>query len=75
MPNLFELASRHTTMLDEVYRQAAKTTVLESGSQWTRPGTNANEILIPKTDMDGLGEYSLCRRLFQSHMGICEIQL
>ncbi len=58
MPNLFELASRHTTLLDEVYRQTAKTNVLESGSQWTRPGTNANEILIPKYGMDGLGEYS-----------------
>lgn len=58
MPNLFELAGKHTTLLDEVYRQAAKTNVLESGSQWTRPGTNANEILIPKYDMDGLGEYS-----------------
>lgn len=58
MPNIFELASRHTTLLDEVYRQESKTNVLESGSQWTRPGKNANEILIPKTDMDGLGEYS-----------------
>lgn len=58
MPNNFELASRHTTMLDDLYRQESKTNILESGSNWTRPGTNANEILIPKYDMDGLGDYS-----------------
>lgn len=58
MPNNFELVSRHTTMLDNLYRQESKTNVLESGSNWTRAGANANEILIPKYDMNGLGDYS-----------------
>jgi len=58
MPNNFELVSRHTTMLDDLYRQESKTNVLESGSNWTRAGANANEILIPKYDMNGLGDYS-----------------
>lgn len=58
MPNNFELVSRHTTMLDDLYRQESKTNVLESGSNWTRAGVNANEILIPKYDMNGLGDYS-----------------
>ena len=58
MPNNFELANRHTTMLDDLYRLESKTNVLESGSNWTRAGANANEILIPKYEIDGLGDYS-----------------
>lgn len=58
MPNKFDLVSKHVTMLDELFRQESKTNVLESSANVVRMGTNANEILIPKYDMDGLGDYS-----------------
>lgn len=58
MPNNFDLVSKHVTLLDEQFRLESKTNVLESGSEIVRMGAKANEILIPKYDLDGLGDYS-----------------
>lgn len=58
MPNNFDLVSKHVTLLDEQYRLEAKTNVLESGAEIVRMGAKANEVLIPKYDLEGLGDYS-----------------
>ena len=57
MANTIELAKKYSGILDKVYKQNAKTAVLEGDSSVTRLGANAHEILIPKMDMDGLGDY------------------
>lgn len=43
--------------MDEVYKAAAKTSVLDGASELVSQGANANELVIPKIDMDGLGDY------------------
>lgn len=44
--------------MDEVYKKASLTTVLNSPSSMVRMGNNAKEIIIPKMDMDGLKNYT-----------------
>lgn len=56
--NTINLAKKYAALLDETYRENAKTAVLESDSSLVREGANANEIVIPKLDMDGLANYS-----------------
>lgn len=58
MPNLISRFKNYVPLLDDVYKAAAKTAVLESDATLARLGANANEIIIPKLDMDGLGNYS-----------------
>lgn len=57
MANVIALAKKYVTLLDEVYKESAKTAVLESDASLAQAGANANEIIIPKLDMDGLGDY------------------
>lgn len=57
MANQIEKFKKYTDLLDEVYKNAAKTAVLESDATLAKQGANANEIIIPKLDMDGLGDY------------------
>ena len=47
-----------TTLLDEVYKAAAKTSVLDGAAELARQGANVDELIIPKLSMDGLGDYS-----------------
>ncbi|MDE6835157.1 MAG: hypothetical protein K2J39_13065 [Ruminococcus sp.] len=58
MPNSIALVKKYVDKLDDVYKLASLTDVLESDASTVRQGTNANEILIPKIDMDGLADYS-----------------
>ena len=58
MANSFTLIHKYIQYLDEVYKQASKTAVLEADPDLVRAGAQANQILIPKIDMDGLGDYS-----------------
>lgn len=58
MANSIALAKKYVPLLDEVYKNSAKTGNLESGSDMVRAGANANEIVLPKIDMDGLADYS-----------------
>ena len=58
MANSIALAKKYSDLLDEVYKQEAKTSVLEAAAGTVRQGSNAHEIMIPKMDMDGLGDYS-----------------
>ena len=47
-----------TGILDEVYKAASLTSVLDGASELVQQGANANELIIPKMSMDGLGDYS-----------------
>ena len=58
MPNSITLAKNYIALLDEVYKLASLTSVLDSNPAGMRRGANANEILIQKLSMDGLADYS-----------------
>lgn len=45
-------------VLDEVYKNASLTAVLDGASELVREGANVNELVIPKMQMDGLADYS-----------------
>ena len=45
-------------LLDAVYKAEAKTAILDTEEELVQAGANANEIIIPMIDMDGLGDYS-----------------
>ena len=58
MANAITLAKQFVPILDEVYKNASLTAVLDGASELARQGANANELIIPKLDMQGLGDYS-----------------
>lgn len=58
MPNSIALFKQYVTLLDEVYKAAALTSVLDGASELAKQGANANELVIPKISMDGLADYS-----------------
>lgn len=57
MANQIAKFKKYVALLDEVYQNESKTAVLESDATLAQAGANANEIVIPKLDMDGLGDY------------------
>ena len=57
MANTIALFKKYVPLLDEVYQNAAITSVLDSDASLAQAGANANEIIIPKISMDGLGDY------------------
>ena len=58
MANSIEFAKNYTGILDEVYQRAAVSNCLNSGGRMVRAGRNAKEILIPKVEVTGLGDYT-----------------
>ena len=52
------VAKQYISALDEVYKLAVRTSVLDSDSSLVREGANAGEICVPKITMDGLADYS-----------------
>lgn len=58
MPNVIELAQKFVPILDEVYKNASLTAKLDGAAELVRAGANANELIIPMLDMQGLGDYS-----------------
>ena len=58
MANSIALRKAYSTLLDEVYKLASLTAVLDGPNDLVREGANANEILIPKMTMSGLADYS-----------------
>lgn len=58
MANAIALVTKYVEKLDDVYKLASLTNLLESDATTVRQGTNTNEILIPKIEMDGLADYS-----------------
>ena len=57
MANTIALFKKYVPLLDEVYKEAALTSDLDSDATLAQAGANANEIIIPKISMDGLGDY------------------
>ena len=57
MPNAITLFKKCLPLLDEVYKNNSCTAPLDSPASIAREGANANEILIPKLSMQGLGDY------------------
>lgn len=58
MANSITLFKKYIDLLDEVYKNSAKTSVLDGDNTFVQAGSNAHEIVIPKISMDGLGDYS-----------------
>ncbi|MBR5613885.1 MAG: hypothetical protein IKW64_01100 [Clostridia bacterium] len=58
MANGIEKFKQYINVLDEVYKVASVTSVLDGNNRLVRMGANANEIIIPKMSMDGLADYS-----------------
>ena len=58
MANAITLAQQFIPILDEVYKLASLTSDLDGAAELVRQGANANELIIPKLDMQGLGDYS-----------------
>jgi hypothetical protein len=58
MFNHIELAQHLVPLLDETYRASSLTSILDGNPELAREGANANELIIPRLDMQGLGDYS-----------------
>lgn len=57
MANSIARFKKYVPLLDEIYKSTAKTAVLESDETLAQEGANANEIIIPKIEMDALADY------------------
>ena len=58
MANTIALRKQYSTLLDEIYKLASLTAVLDGPNELVKEGANANEILIPKMSMQGLANYN-----------------
>ena len=58
MANEITKFKKYIDLLDEVYKLSSLTSKLDSDASLARQGANANEIIIPKLNMDGLADYS-----------------
>ena len=58
MANFITTFKKYIDLLDEVYKQQAKTAILDGDNSLVQMGSNTHEIVIPKISMDGLGDYS-----------------
>lgn len=58
MANAITLAKQFVPILDEIYKLASLTAKLDGNPELARAGANANELIIPKLSMQGLGDYS-----------------
>lgn len=58
MPNSIAYTQNYTSILDAVYQRASVSGCLTSGRRMVRAGRNAKEILIPKIEVSGLGDYT-----------------
>lgn len=58
MANSISLFKQYVPLLDEVYKLASLTSDLDGAPELARQGNNANELIIPKIDMNGLADYS-----------------
>lgn len=56
--NAIELATSFVPILDEVYKEASLTAHLDGAAELAAQGANANELIIPMIEMQGLGDYS-----------------
>ena len=58
MPNTISLFKAYLPILDEVYKNASLTSILDGAPELARQGVNANELIIQKMSMAGLADYS-----------------
>nr|DAH76943.1 MAG TPA: Major capsid protein [Caudoviricetes sp.] len=58
MANAITLAKQFVPILDEIYQLASLTSKLDGNPDLVQAGANANELIIPKLTMQGLGDYS-----------------
>lgn len=58
MANSIAYTKNYTSILDEVYKRAACSTCLNSPRRMERAGRNAKEIMVPKIEVSGLGDYT-----------------
>lgn len=58
MANNIQLFQKYISLLDEVYKQASKSSILDGDASLVQAGKNTNEIIIPKMTLDGLADYS-----------------
>lgn len=58
MSNTIALAKSYVPNLDEIYKLSSLSAILTSDQGLARPGAKANEIIVPKISMSGLGDYS-----------------
>lgn len=56
--NNIALSKNYVPLLDQVYKKAALSSVLNTSDSMVKAGNKANEIIIPKITMDGLADYS-----------------
>ena len=57
MANDIKLVTKYLSLLDEVYKQSAKTAILEAPENMVRATEEANVFKIAKLSFDGLGDY------------------
>jgi len=57
MANTINKFQKYIDLLDEVYQEASLTSMLDGDAALTSAGANANELVIPKLEMDGLANY------------------
>ena len=58
MANSIAFAKNYTGIIDEVYKRASVSGCLTSGARMVRAGRDAKEIMIPKIEVTGLGNYT-----------------
>lgn len=58
MGNAVALFKKYISLLDEVYKNASKSAVLDSNAANIASGAGANEFIVPKISMEGLADYS-----------------
>ena len=58
MDNSIDFVKNYTSVIDEVYQRSGVSNVLNSGRRMVRAGHNAKEIMIPKIQVTGLGDYT-----------------
>ena len=58
MANSIAYTRNYTSILDEVYKRAACSTCLNSPRRMALAGRNAKEIMVPKIEVSGLGDYT-----------------
>ena len=71
MANSITLFKKYIALLDEVYKVSAKTNELDGDPALVQAGANANEIIVPKIDMQGLGNYDRAKGYPNQQRGSC----
>lgn len=57
MANSIQLATAYVPILDKIYKEASLTSILDGAAELARYGANANELIVPVMNMDGLANY------------------